>query len=59
MIGIGTFILMSSLTRSKFILYKLLVARSKTLWGKHVYKFHAISAVLIILVGIIKVIPYR
>ena len=53
MIIIGTFMLMGSLTRSNFILYKLLVARSKILWGKNVYKFHAISAVLIILVGIL------
>ena len=53
MIIIGTFMLMGSLTRSNFILYKLLVARSKILWGKNVYKFHTISAVLIILVGIL------
>ena len=53
MIIIGTFMLMGSLTRSNFILYKLIVARSKILWGKNVYKFHTISAVLIILVGIL------
>jgi len=38
--------------KSEFIMYKLLVVRSKILWGKNVYVFLMISGILVILAGI-------
>jgi len=39
--------------KSKFIIYKLLVARSKILWGKNAHNFLMVSGILIIIVGIL------
>jgi len=53
---IGLFILISSIIKSKFIIYRLLVARSKILWGKNVHNFLMVSGILIIIVGILMII---
>jgi len=53
---IGLFILISSIIKSEFIIYKLLVARSKILWGKNVHNFLMVSGILIIIVGILMII---
>lgn len=34
MIAIGIFMLICGITKSDFIIYRILVARSKILWGK-------------------------
>ena len=36
---IGLFIFVCALRKSEFIIYKLLVARSKLLWGDNVHSF--------------------
>ena len=53
---IGLFMLISSIMKSEFIIYKLLVARSKMLWGKNVHNFLMFSGILIIIVGILMII---
>ena len=53
---IGLFMLISSIMKSEFIIYKLLVARAKILWGKNTHNFLMISGILIIIVGILMVI---
>ncbi len=45
---IGLFLVVSSLTKSEFILYRLIAARSKLLWGDYVHSFLAVSGVILI-----------
>ena len=45
---IGLFLVVSSLTKSEFILYRLIAARSKLLWGDNVHSFLAVSGVILI-----------
>ncbi len=50
MAGVGLFMLVSGITRSNFIVYRLLVARSKMFWGENVHRFYqAVGAVLTVL----------
>lgn len=42
MVLIGLFLFISALRKSEFIIYKLLVARSKMLWGEHVHVFYIV-----------------
>ena len=53
MIGVGVFLFISGALKSNFVIYRLLVERSKRLWGKNVYLFHQISGALIVLVGVL------
>ena len=40
-------------TKSEFILYRLLVARSKILWGANVHRFHQASGLVIAVLGVL------
>lgn len=44
---IGLFMLISVLKKSEFIVYRLLVARSKVLWGENVHSFYIVVGVII------------
>jgi hypothetical protein len=44
---IGLFIFVSALRKSEFIIYKLLVARSKLLWGDNVHSFLLVVGVIL------------
>ena len=57
-IFIGLFMLISSIVKSEFIIYKLLVARSKILWGKNVHNFLMVSGILVIIMGILMTIGF-
>lgn len=50
---IGLVLVRSSFRKSESIMYKLLVARSRMIWGKHSHKFLFFSGVLIVIVGIL------
>lgn len=39
--------------KSEVILYRLVAARSRLPWGDHVYLFHLISGVMVILFGLL------
>lgn len=39
MVLIGLFLFISALKRSEFIVYRLLYARSRLLWGEHAHTF--------------------
>jgi len=52
-IAIGLFMLVSSLLKSNFIIYRLMAARSKMLWGKNVHRFYQVVGVILIIVGIL------
>lgn len=54
MAAIGLFILVSALTRSEFIIYRLLVARASLLWKEdYAHRFLAVSGILIIIVAVV------
>jgi len=50
-VAAGLFLLVCGSLKSNFIIYRPLVARSKILWGKHVYRFHQITGIIVIVFG--------
>ena len=48
MILIGMFMLICATRKSETFIYRMLVARSKMIWGNRVHRFHQISGILII-----------
>mgnify|MGYP001421974598 CR=1 FL=1 len=44
---IGLFLLVSALKKSEFIIYRILVARSKILWGDNVHSFFVVVGVIL------------
>lgn len=53
MIVAGLILIICGSLKSNFIIYRLLVARSKILWGERVYLFHQISGGIIIVIGVL------
>jgi uncharacterized membrane protein len=53
MVAAGLFMLVCGLSKSDFIIYQLMVARSKMLWGKHVHQFYQVVGAIIIVFGIL------
>lgn len=49
----GLFLLVCGSLRSGFIIYRLLVARSRILWGEHIHLFHQIVGVIVIVFGVL------
>ncbi|KAB3529893.1 hypothetical protein F8154_14380 [Alkaliphilus pronyensis] len=47
MLLIGLFLFVSAIRKSEFIIYKLLVARSKILWGEKVHTFLLVVGIVI------------
>jgi len=52
-IAAGLFMVVCASLRSQFIIYRLMVARSKILWGENVYRFHQIAGAAVIVFGIL------
>ena len=55
-IMVGSFMLISGLIKSNFIIYRILVARSKILWGENVHRFYQITGTIVIVVGVLMII---
>ncbi|MBC8217967.1 MAG: hypothetical protein H8E73_05830 [Planctomycetes bacterium] len=53
MIAVGLFMVVCASLKSQFIIYRLMVARSKILWGKNVHRFHQIAGVAVIVFGVL------
>jgi hypothetical protein len=53
MIAAGLWMLVCASLKSQFVIYRLIVARSKILWGDNVHRFHQISGALVIVFGIL------
>ncbi len=51
MIAMGLFMMISALVKSEFIVYRLMAARAKIMWGENVHRFLSIAGVIIIIVG--------
>jgi CheY-specific phosphatase CheX len=58
LVVVGLFLLISGSLKSEFIIYRLLVARSKLLWGEHTHRFHQIAGVMVTIFGIFVTIGY-
>ena len=56
MIAVGLFMLICGLIKSDFIVYRLMTARSKLLWGVNVHRFYQIVGTIVIVVGILAVL---
>jgi len=53
MVAIGLFMLISGLLKSNFVIYRLLVSRSKILWGENVHRFYQVVGAIVIIIGIL------
>jgi hypothetical protein len=53
LIAVGLFMTISSITKSKFIIYRLLVARAKLLFKEKAHSFLLVSGILIIIFGML------
>jgi len=49
----GVFLFISARTKSTFIIYKLLEARSRLLWRNNVHIFHQVAGIISIIFGIL------
>jgi len=49
----GLFLLVCGRSKSEFIVYRLIVARSKILWGEHVHQFHQVAGAMVIVFGVL------
>lgn len=56
--AIGLIMFIWGLRKSEFIIYRILVARSKILWGENVHKFYQVVGIMIIFFGILLVLGY-
>lgn len=50
---VGLFMLVSATLRSDFVVYRLLVARSRLLWGDWTHTFHQIVGTILIVLGLL------
>jgi hypothetical protein len=58
MVAAGLFLLVCGTLRSEFIIYRLLVARSKMLWGEYTHRFHQVAGAIIIVLGVLWALGY-
>jgi len=49
----GLLMLTWGTTRSEFVIYRILVERSKSLWGEKVHRFYQFSGLAMIAVGVL------
>ena len=54
----GLFLLVCGRLKSDFFIYRLIVARSKILWGDNTYRFHQIVGSIVIVVGVLVAVGY-
>ena len=50
---IGLFLFVSATLRSDFIIYRLLVARSRLLWRDRVHLFHQVVGAILVALGLL------
>ena len=51
--AVGLFMLVSGLTKSDFIVYRLMIARSKMLRGENVHQFYQVVGAILIVLGVL------
>jgi len=55
----GLFLLICGRRKSEFFVYRLIVARSKILWGENTHRFHQIAGAIVIVVGVLVALGYN
>lgn len=55
MAAVGLFMLVCGTTKSEFVIYRLLVARSRILWGEGdaVHRFYQVSGAILFVLGVL------
>ena len=55
MAAAGLFMLVSGTIKSQFILYRLMVARSRSLWGEGdaVHRFYQVTGLMVMILGVL------
>ena len=53
MMAAGLFLLICGRVKSEFVVYRILMARSKIIWGERVYRFHQVTGGVIVIFGIL------
>ena len=51
--AVGLFLFASGTMKSQFFFYRLLVARSKILWGDRVHEFYQVAGILVVAFGVL------
>jgi len=51
MMAVGLFMLVCGSLKSNFIIYRLMAARSRVLWGENVHRFYQITGAIVIVFG--------
>jgi len=54
----GLFLTICGTLKSNFIIYRLIVYRSKILWGDNVHRFHQIAGLIVIVFGVLVALGY-
>ena len=52
-VAVGTLMLVCGSLKSEFIIYRLMAARSRIMWGEHVHRFYQITGVIVIVFGVL------
>ena len=58
MVVVGLFLVICGRLKSEFIIYRLMVARSRMLWGDNVHRFHQIAGAIVVVFGVIVALGY-
>ncbi|MCR9201138.1 MAG: hypothetical protein NXI04_21060 [Planctomycetaceae bacterium] len=51
--AVGLLLFCWATTQSEFVVYRLLVARNKSVWGENVHRFHQFSGLAVITFGVL------
>ena len=54
----GLFMMVCGLLRSEFIIYRLMAARSRILWGENVHRFYQVAGIIVIAFGALVALGY-
>ena len=57
-VAAGLFLLVCGRLRSEFIVYRLMVARSRILWGGNTHRFHQVAGAIVIVFGVVVALGY-
>ena len=49
----GLFLFICGRFKSNFIIYRLLIYRSKILWGDNVHRFHQLAGIVVMVFGVL------
>lgn len=58
MAAAGVFMFVCGRSKSEFVIYRLMAARSKMLWGENVHRFHQAAGAIVALLGVLWALGY-